>query len=89
MAEELYLRKIVKEMNEGFKHCMFQKLIIVLLITACSTVKKQKNQLLQFLLSQKISRGELILGTQLLTKIFDGKWRHLPAFRTTMRPHSF
>lgn len=52
---------------------MFKQLILILLVTACSTVKKTETAPPVVVQPQprEFSRGELILGTQLLTKIFD------------------
>ena len=46
-------------------------LIILMILVACSTDKKSiKTTQVQ---AKEFSRGEIILGTQLLTKIFDGE----------------
>lgn len=50
---------------------MFKKLILILLISACSTVKKTDPPPVVKAQPKEFSRGELILGTELLTKIFD------------------
>lgn len=52
---------------------MFQKLILLLLITACSSANKTDNKTTATapVAPKEFSRGELILGTELLTKIFD------------------
>lgn len=51
---------------------MFQKLIILILLSACSTATKvPKASPPVEAAPREFSRGELILGTQLLTKIFD------------------
>lgn len=50
---------------------MFKKLILILLISACSTVKKTDPAPVVKAQPKEFSRGELILGTELLTKIFD------------------
>lgn len=51
---------------------MFHKLILILFITACSSVNKTENPTpVPAAPPKEFSRGELILGTQLLTKIFD------------------
>ena len=51
---------------------MFQKLLILILLSACSTTTKVPTAAPQVEAAPiEFSRGELILGTQLLTKIFD------------------
>lgn len=50
---------------------MFKKLILLILISACSTAKKSDPTPVTPPAPKEFSRGELILGTQLLTKIFD------------------
>ena len=51
---------------------MFKKLILLLLISACSTAPTSRPQTPATPPAPKeFSRGELILGTELLTKIFD------------------
>lgn len=51
---------------------MFQKLLILILLSACSTTTKVPTAAPQVEAApREFSRGELILGTQLLTKIFD------------------
>lgn len=46
-------------------------LLVLITIVACSTAKKStKTSTVQ---AKEFSRGEIILGTQLLTKIFDGE----------------
>ncbi len=51
---------------------MFQKLLILMLLSACSTTTKVPKAAPQVEVApREFSRGELILGTQLLTKIFD------------------
>jgi len=51
---------------------MLKTLILLLLITACSTAKKaDTNPVVTPLPPKEFSRGELILGNQLLQKIFD------------------
>lgn len=53
---------------------MFKQLILILLVAACSTAKKSETPPpLTPPQPKEFSRGELILGTQLLTKIFDGE----------------
>jgi hypothetical protein len=54
---------------------MFKQLIVIFLLVACSTVKKTEEKPAPLTPPQpkEFSRGELILGTQLLTKIFDGE----------------
>jgi len=49
---------------------MFKKLILLLLISACSSTPKQEAPVTPPT-PKEFSRGELILGTELLTKIFD------------------
>lgn len=49
---------------------MFKKLIILFIVAACSTVPKTESPVEQKT-PKEFSRGELILGTELLTKIFD------------------
>ncbi len=63
---------------------MFKKIITLLLIAGCSTANKpaikypaEKPQQKEF------SRGELILGTELLTKIFDQEMAPLECVPTT------
>lgn len=46
-------------------------LILFLFITACGTLKKTENVPVAETSPKEFSRGELILGTELLTKIFD------------------
>lgn len=48
---------------------MFTKLIFFLLLTSCSTMSEPVKPHAP----KEFSRGEVILGTQLLTKIFDGE----------------
>lgn len=50
---------------------MFQKLFLILFISACSSVNKPASTPVDQ--PKEFSRGELILGSQLLTKIFDGE----------------
>lgn len=51
---------------------MFKKIILLILIAGCSTAKVQEpNQKKVVAPQREFSHGELILGTQLLTKIFD------------------
>ena len=52
---------------------MFKQLILILLITACSTVQKPETKTVEAtpVPPKEFSRGELILGNELLTKIFD------------------
>lgn len=52
---------------------MFKQLILLLLVVSCSTVKKTEEVKAPVPPPQpkEFARGELILGTQLLTKIFD------------------
>jgi hypothetical protein len=56
---------------------MLKHLILILLITACSSASKNKvdeaSTASPNVTTKEFSRGELILGTQLLTKIFDGE----------------
>jgi hypothetical protein len=53
---------------------MFQKLIVLLFICSCATsTKKVETKPVTPPQPKEFSRGELILGTQLLTKIFDGE----------------
>ncbi len=47
-------------------------LLVLILIVACSTDKKSKRTTTTTPVKE-FSRGEIILGTQLLTKIFDGE----------------
>jgi hypothetical protein len=49
---------------------MFKKLILLILISACSSAPKQEPSAVPQA-PKEFSRGELILGTDLLTKIFD------------------
>lgn len=46
-------------------------LILLFSLTACSTDKKSQGK--STVQTKEFSRGEIILGTQLLTKIFDGE----------------
>lgn len=51
---------------------MFQKLFFLILLAACSTTTKVPKAVPQVEVApREFARGELILGTQLLTKIFD------------------
>lgn len=50
---------------------MFKKLILILMISACSTAPKPVATPVEKPQPKEFSRGELILGTELLTKIFD------------------
>lgn len=52
---------------------MFQKLILILLVVSCSTAKNAEQTPVAKapVAPKEFSRGELILATQLLTKIFD------------------
>jgi hypothetical protein len=56
---------------------MFKNLIVLFLIAACSSVPKTETSpeptAAPHVTTKEFSRGELILGTQLLTKIFDGE----------------
>lgn len=57
---------------------MLKKLILLLIITGCSTTAKKAETptpetASPHVTNKEFSRGELILGTQLLTKIFDGE----------------
>jgi hypothetical protein len=55
------------------KSCMFKKIIFLLIVCSCSTAVKKAGPTPVTPTPQpkEFSRGELILGTQLLTKIFD------------------
>jgi hypothetical protein len=52
---------------------MFQKILILILVSSCSSIKKPEVARSEKapITPKEFSRGELILGTQLLTKIFD------------------
>ncbi len=50
---------------------MFKTLILIFMITACSTAPKPVVTPVEKPQPKEFSRGELILGTELLTKIFD------------------
>lgn len=54
---------------------MFKNLVVLLLVAACSSVPKTETPptASPHVTTKEFSRGELILGTQLLTKIFDGE----------------
>lgn len=62
---------------------MFHKLILLTLLVSCANVEKNNNKKNQTdkpetvnhsdITTKEFSRGELILGTELLTKIFDGE----------------
>lgn len=54
---------------------MFKNLVVLLLIAACSSAPKTETPppASTNITTKEFSRGELILGTQLLTKIFDGE----------------
>lgn len=50
---------------------MFTKFFLVLLLVSCSTTKSPEPAPKAAPIQKEFSRGEIILGTQLLTKIFD------------------
>lgn len=50
---------------------MFKKLILIFIVTACSSAPNPSPALVETPRPKEFSRGELILGTELLTKIFD------------------
>lgn len=62
---------------------MFPKLILLILLVSCAQVEKSNNKKSHNdkpetvnhsdITTKEFSRGELILGTELLTKIFDGE----------------
>ena len=52
---------------------MFGKLLLVLLFASCASTQKVEKAAAPKAPPKEFSRGELILGTQLLTKIFDGE----------------
>lgn len=55
---------------------MLRTLFALILIAACSTEKKSPPPVAD-VPAKEFSRGEVILATQLLTKIFDGEMAHL------------
>jgi hypothetical protein len=61
---------------------MFKKLILLLLISACSSAPKQDSPAAPQA-PKEFSRGELILGTDLLTKIFDQQMAPLECVANT------
>lgn len=68
---------------------MLPKIFLILFLTACSSspekVKTQKptSEETPKIIPKNFSRGELILGTELLTKIFDGEMSPIECVPTT------
>lgn len=50
---------------------MFPKILLIFLLVSCSSTRKAVNKTGSAITTKEFSAGELILGTELLTKIFD------------------
>jgi predicted transcriptional regulator len=50
---------------------MFPKIFLIILLASCTSAKKPESKPVSAITTKEFSAGELILGTELLTKIFD------------------
>ncbi|MFP5385625.1 MAG: hypothetical protein ACLGHN_06065 [Bacteriovoracia bacterium] len=50
---------------------MFPKILLIFLLVSCTSNRKTENKPESAITTKEFSAGELILGTELLTKIFD------------------